>query len=773
MAAWDKSTKVCSLYALAGGLGIKEARNFGTRPIKWTDAAEGEAMNKYFTVDARAVLTLGRDSIRDHTTAILELVKNAYDADASVVEVEIRTLSPKPFIRISDNGIGMTEGEVESNWLRIGYSAKNRERMSSLQRRKTGEKGVGRLSADRLGAHLRLISKAEDASPIGLKISWEKFDAEGEDISKIPIQTLENPTLSPPKAEKVRPETGTELYITSLRQGWRGEDIEALKQELATLTPPWKDMVNFDIRIFSDVAPHLNGPVQSSYEDAAALRLDARFEEGIFTYRIRSHDEEEASVPETSLPWSQLLPPPAYLSLKRADVGAILGPLSLTLLYFPRKSDSVLGTGMKLSDLRSFLNQNMGIKIYRDNIRVRPYGDPNLPEGDWLGLAARKGRDPAGAARGTFKVGANQMLGAVFITRDMNPNLKDGTSREGLIQMDAFEHLKDLVTAALRLLETERHVRFLEEKKEKAAATPLEHATRLTEDFGTFRQDLAALQEELPEAAKPFAQLVMDRVETLKERIEESEELLDEFETQNRLMRGLATLGIVSAAFGHQTKKDVDTFQLALVAADGFLGDEPPEIPKAQKALATCKKTAKRIATWGDFALSRTRSSKRRRGPVSVNRLIETIVQDLRPLFAVVNIEIEAQNLEEVSSRTFEMDLETILMNLLTNAYDTLLHSTEDRTVRIALTHMKREDKPGFALTVSDSGHGVASALRSKIWLPLFTTKKEARGWSMGTGLGLYVVDMIMKDLKGHRDVDTDPLLKGARFILWFPKGKE
>ena len=119
------------------------------------------------------------------------------------------------------------------------------------------------------------------------------------------------------------------------------------------------------------------------------------------------------------------------------------------------------------------------------------------------------------------------------------------------------------------------------------------------------------------------------------------------------------------------------------------------------------------------------------------------------------------------------MDLETVLINLLTNSYDTLLHSAQDRAVRISLGSVQRSGKPGYALTVSDSGHGVAPILRNKIWLPLFTTKKDTRGFAIGTGLGLYVVDMIMKDLKGFREVDSDPLLGGARFTLWFPKEKE
>ena len=109
-------------------------------------------MNKNFNIDARVILTLGRDSIKNHTTALVELVKNSYDADATKVWIDIFCRSSNKYIRIVDNGCGMTEDEIDKYWLRIGYSEKRTNRFSSKKRRKTGEKGIGRISSDRLGS---------------------------------------------------------------------------------------------------------------------------------------------------------------------------------------------------------------------------------------------------------------------------------------------------------------------------------------------------------------------------------------------------------------------------------------------------------------------------------------------------------------------------------------------------------------------------------------------------------------------------------------------
>src|SRR6266545_4746336 len=130
-------------------------------------------MQDYFIIDARVILNLGRDSIKDTTTAILELVKNGFDADAHNVEVDIYTNVSTPYIRIADNGSGMTDDEIAQNWLRIGFSEKRKNKFSGSGRRKTGEKGIGRISTDRLGSVVKLISKSQLNGEIcGISVNW-------------------------------------------------------------------------------------------------------------------------------------------------------------------------------------------------------------------------------------------------------------------------------------------------------------------------------------------------------------------------------------------------------------------------------------------------------------------------------------------------------------------------------------------------------------------------------------------------------------------------
>jgi len=116
------------------------------------------------------------------------------------------------------------------------------------------------------------------------------------------------------------------------------------------------------------------------------------------------------------------------------------------------------------------------------------------------------------------------------------------------------------------------------------------------------------------------------------------------------------------------------------------------------------------------------------------------------------------------------MDFESMVINLLTNAYDFVKDSDRrPRRVVVNLRKKFRQGAAGYELTVADTGPGVPKHIRDDIWRPLFTTKKTKDNKPNGTGLGLSIVDNILKELGGHREVDTDPKLGGALFALWIP----
>lgn len=117
------------------------------------------------------------------------------------------------------------------------------------------------------------------------------------------------------------------------------------------------------------------------------------------------------------------------------------------------------------------------------------------------------------------------------------------------------------------------------------------------------------------------------------------------------------------------------------------------------------------------------------------------------------------------------MDVESVALNLLTNAYYFAKQNRKERHVSITLRNARRLGEKGFELAVGDSGPGVRPEMRNEIWEPLFSTKVDAAGRPFGTGLGLSIIDSVVKDMGGVRTVDMDPELKGARFTVWLKLG--
>lgn len=728
-------------------------------------------MEVSFKIDARAMLSLGRDSIKDHTTALLELVKNSYDADATTVEIEIYCNSNENFIRIADNGCGMTDKEVHNYWLRIGYSEKRLHRISKLKRRKTGEKGIGRISADRLGALLTLNTRAKKKEIFGLEINWSDFEVEGKELSDIPIKILDNPDITLPRSKFDN--SGTELIIRNPRQKWTKNDIVNLYDELSILTPPFEAVQDFDIYLKTDVAEEYNGKVVSPFYGNAEIALTAKYDSDkksiYYSIKDRYSLTPKSKAKVEKIEWLNLIQKSAVYDEKipsQPDFGSV----NLTLLFYPRESKILEGTKWRLSDLRDFLNKNAGVKIYRDNIRVKPYGNPEDPEGDWLGIAERKTREPAGVSRPTYKVSANQLVGAVFVGRDDNPKLVDSSGREGLIREDAYNQLRAFVLGCLTLLEAHRHEREIQKKKtvEDRKVSPQKAISQLKQGLDVIKSELKIISKQVPRTHKKSIQRTLDQTLTTTNNLRQAEKSLNELISQARVFRGLATIGIASAVFGHETQSSISEFIAATNTAGNILRKNPKKTNIILEEIEKAIKYADQVSSWGAFALTRIQRDKRRKQRLNIKEIIENTIDEVEPVFKAVDIKIH-RKLIFVEGRTFAMDIESILLNLLTNAYTACMQVNRERKINVVLERKEDEGTEGVSVTVADTGPGVDAKLRDKIWTPLFTTKVDADGKQVGTGLGLTIIQSILEDLKGKKNISKDPVLKGARFRIWLP----
>ncbi|MFD0962556.1 sensor histidine kinase [Pseudofulvibacter geojedonensis] len=749
-----------------------------------SELAKLDPNHQRFFVDAKTLIHLGRDSIKDHTTALLELVKNSYDADAKNVEIEIFSKTSDK-IRIADNGFGMTEDELKNNWLRVGFSAKRVSKKSKLGRRKTGEKGIGRISTDRLGSILEIRTKSAKDRLIGLKLNWDDFDVEGKNVSDIKVKMFYPDEINLPPVQGKKSDTGTEIIISGQRQSWSLSNIENLYQELVALTPPFEEVEDFDITLSNDIYTEVTKKIDRSYLKAAEISIEAYYDgkgsEIIYTYWDKYNNKEKIE----RIDWQNLLSKSNLSEEYDKSNKLRCGPVNLKLYFFLREAASVKDMDFNLKKLREFLDNNAGIKVYRDKIVVKPYGFPSSQFGyDWLELADRKAQDPAGISRSqSYRVTPNQLVGGVFITRDSNVKLSDSAAREGLVESEAFYDLRNLTLGSINMLESYRTklVPQIKQSKGKSKSTKT-NADKIIKTLSTIEKDLDEINHDIQNSSDvdlDTKDRIQKNVLILSKTTAKVEKTINDLLNWNRTLSGLATIGISSAVFGHETEGSITQFKGSINAAKLTLKRRQPNIENALSEIEKAIKYSNKVAAWGAYALTRVQREKRGKKDINLKRTINNVISELKPAFKAASINITFIG-DVMYSYTYQMDIETILINLLTNAYTAATQKAGERNVLVKLTFKdkklnKRKELRGCMISVSDSGHGISEEFKHRVFEPLFSTKvNPTKGSnSVGTGLGLTVVSSIIKELKGEITFDKDPDLKGARFKVWLPIEKK
>lgn len=732
---------------------------------------------KRLIMDVGVIASLGRESIKDHTTAILELVKNSYDAGAKIVEIEIKNAAEPPYIRVADNGSGMTEKDIDTSWLRVGYSGKRIDKYAE-KRRKTGEKGVGRLSADRLGAILEMRSRTPKDGDISIVIDWNKYDQMGKNIEDIELDfynegvEINIPKLNPAEAEA---KSGTELIIHQLRQEWTDADFEDLYKQLSMLISPFDNQVDFTVRLLTGENTkyeQVDIPEISNYFE---VKLDASYDpvKKILKYDVWERtpgSSKRVKIPTKPIPIEQLITNADYeINLEEQKLGSV----RVVLFYYPQNKRTILGSNLKMRELKTYLENRAGIKLYRDSIRVKPYGELDRPGGDWLNLGYRFARNPAGRGRPSHQIRPSQLVGALFIGRDENPKLSDSASREGLIQYDSFKVLYEFVIGCIRLVEARSHSIFTREERlrdedEESVDKDLDTVNK---KLGNIRDDLQDISTTLSKHDDAEIKVIGETVAVLVSKINYATDSIALLESQTRLYRGLATIGIASAVFGHETQIQISRLVGAVNIAKEYLLLSPPEVSTSMLNIDTAIGASQKVMAWGGFALDRIRRDKRERNTEKISEILARIITDLRSAFEAIDIEIDDKKIDGgIEAKVYQIDIESVILNLLTNAYTACRQVKQNRKIKVRLQKETFEKKKGFTITVSDSGPGVNEKLRSIIWEPAFTTKTTKKGASEeGTGMGLAIIDGIVEEMNGYRKVSDDPELGGARFDIWLP----
>jgi hypothetical protein len=414
-----------------------------------------------FKPRARIMLQLGEQLIKNESIALLELIKNSYDADARTARVIMSNVDNMDIgtITIEDDGIGMDIDIIKNVWMEPGSDYKalifsKKQRTDKFHRLPLGEKGIGRFGAHKLGNTIELVTRMEDKQEIYVKIDWSDF-AKSQYLNDVKINIYERKPLVFNESK-----TGTRIIIKNLKETWTRGMVRDIYRSINSLCSPFSEPRSFRVSLdLCERADWLEGLL--SWEDIEKYALykvkctiDAD-EIKKFTYDFipwttmtklepRTVTEEDKYFQKVKKMVQGQKNKPEPLDLSKFDIGDI----KFEVLIFDR-TPKILSIGVEdKKGFKEYLDQNGGIYVYRDGVRVYDYGEP---ANDWLGLGTRRINVP------TKRISNNIILGAVHLKREMSSELIEKTNREGFIENDAYNHFKAAILYALDKIETFRN----------------------------------------------------------------------------------------------------------------------------------------------------------------------------------------------------------------------------------------------------------------------------------------------------------------------------
>lgn len=704
-----------------------------------------------FTVDATHVQRLGRELVAKQETALAELIKNAYDADATVVLIRIAppTEVSAGSIEIEDDGSGMTKADVRQSWMRISTDSKvDQVQSAKYVRSRAGRKGIGRFAVERLGTRLDLTTRGVGESK-GLRISfdWDGSFTRGQELGLI-SHVIE-------EFDKSADDHGTLLRITGLRDDWDEASIRAAWKMVFQLLDPLVGRASADspkesvpdpgFEVFIDSQDAKGARVSLSLEEEFASLAIAHIQgelhsDGTTTFRVDSsklnfHDEE---------------------TVVRKDLVG-LGSVSMSAHYLIFDSQAM--SGVKVKQAIALAKELGGVKLYRNGFRVAPYGEER---DDWLSLASD-------TARRAILVPANNsnFVGKVYVTSEQNPGLEETASREGLVEGASYRQLvrfvKDCLWWGAKRVGSARERKIEAGQRDFVARRPSLHS-RVAELTNRLRaakngeEADEAIDEILRLASDHEAQAANDREHSLR---------------YEAMLRVLASLGLSISVFSHEVSGSTS---LLTGSINNFIEEmselEPPPSSKLLSAAEAAKTSAHRISDLGGYLGSLTSQSESRKLRTLVPKtLCETFAHQFRDYIEGIGIELQIQSIDP-ALRTCPMhrsEFDSVLFNFLSNSIKAIKRARR-ASPKIRLSAL--QDRKYVLVRFQDTGDGISPEHRDRVFDAFFTTSGSdlEEGPESGTGLGLRIVSDIAISYGGSVSVAEPDQGFATAFELRLPR---
>lgn len=692
-----------------------------------------------FSIDAGIIDRLGKELVARHETAVSELVKNSYDADAKKVKLTfIDSSEIGGIIVINDDGVGMTKEQLVNGFMRLASSDKIHFPFSPIYNRKrAGKKGIGRFAAQRLGKQLTITTQTEDSEQaLEITINWNDFKNDQD------LMFIDNKIEYKNRMPKKR--SGTRLVIKNLRDKWTEAQIKRVyryaseilqpfplaKVKLKTEDPGFKLICKRKEGDFSEIIAndntmffeHALAEIKGNVDDEGFMRISINSQK--LNYKIKD------------------------VLLNKDKPYKHIRNVNLRAYYFVYESSYLS------PQIKSFINEKAkeqgGIRLYRNGFRVLPYGETHqeVPN-DWLGLDASVRR------RTVLPVHANINFFGFIEIDGQDDKFEELSSREGLLENDAFKELTDfgykVLTDAVTKVGSERGVKtrtneknWKKEPEEKIAEIieELESMTSSNED-----EQNIDYQEDSEDVKEKLGSIAQKLKEAQEEQKQKQKELLDE----KNLLRILAALGLTIGEFIHEIKQ----YQAVLEADSENIKEYVDKDSEGYEVSDRIQENLKSLSTYTSyFDEAISENIQRELSPVELESAVlafqKAIQNDL--LKRKIEFNYEAKETLLYTCPMHKSEWASILFNLYTNARKAIQKVNKGNgSLYIEIGSTKRN----VYLEFSDNGNGIPLENRDKVFNPFFTTSapvgKITRNHEemTGTGLGLKIVKDIITGYGG------------------------
>lgn len=688
-----------------------------------------------FKPKAQILLQLGEQLIKSESVAIVELIKNAYDADAKRVSVSMMDIDDPQngYIEIIDDGVGMDLWTVQNIWMEPGNTHKKNivsaSERSSLNRLPIGEKGIGRFGVHKLGKRIEMVTRSSNDQEVYVSIDWNTF-ANAKYLEDVQV-VIEERTPEIFIGDK----TGTKLYISDLSASWTRGMLRSVYRSVTSLSSPFNSIDAFRVKFRTNRKEWLEGLLSFDDIKRYALYTGTMEIEGNyitkFTYQFTPFDAMTGLKPRTfeictPVPMIQK-PNEKRGEVRKIDISKFcIGRVKINLLVFDR--DSAFRARF-IEDKRTYgtyLDENGGIRVFRDGVRIYDYGEQG---NDWLGLDSSRINTP-----GKY-LSNNLVLGAVQLEREFSGDLQEKANREGFIENAAYMEFRDAVSYAINYFTAQRNI----DKESLRVYLNGGKKEPVKEDVSVIRQKIAVYIKDEKERKE---------IDHYLKRIE------DDFGYIRKMYLKTASAGMSYGVVIHEIEKVIAELNKAV---------------KTENTSAQIKGLAKHLSrlvdSYAELLRNRTKSQNRLRD------IINQAVFSLKYRLDAHKINMEC--LTDLVGDDYVECASNLIVGSIINIIDNSIWWTTYAEVpqRYIIIKVTKEIDGHLAIVLADNGCGFTIAPEDAI-KPFVSTKPS------GMGLGLNVVNEIMLSQGGmltfpdYGDVELPNRYKnGAIVALVFKEG--